>query len=229
MVSFVIFSKDKQLALDYIKNECAKQRIAEFDQIVLNKDSSEKIAAQSIGIDSIKMLQKKIYLKPMQSEDKAVIVQDGQMLTTEAQNAMLKILEEPPLHTFIYILVSHPSELLPTILSRCKIVILEQSDIINEKEVEQMNSLIQSLAKMTNGEKLKLAETMAKQKPSAILWLEALLQALRSNIYTAGEQNDKKTLKQYLQFAKQIQLTLRAIQTTNVNLRLTLENLLLSL
>jgi DNA polymerase-3 subunit delta' len=74
----------------------------------------------SISIESIRGLQKFLQLKTTGSKAfrRAVIVEAAQALTTEAQNALLKLLEEPPADTIIILTASSSRALLPTILSR---------------------------------------------------------------------------------------------------------------
>src|SRR5665213_3576385 len=96
MVSFIIESKNAELGQKEIARICAEKHIASVDQLLISLETNEK-PTQSIGIQEIKKLQQKIYFKPLQSKEKAIIIQDAETLTTEAQNALLKILEEPPL------------------------------------------------------------------------------------------------------------------------------------
>lgn len=78
-------------------------------------DSGDK---KSIGVDAIRNIQKDIYVRPFKSENKVYIITDGTLLTAEAQNAMLKILEEPPEYVVFIIIATTASALLQTISSR---------------------------------------------------------------------------------------------------------------
>lgn len=60
-----------------------------------------------------------IDLKPYSSRYKIYIIPDAQMMNTQAQNALLKTLEEPPEYAVIMLLTSNVDKFLPTILSRC--------------------------------------------------------------------------------------------------------------
>ena len=59
-----------------------------------------------------------VYIKPY-SDHKIYIIPDAELMTPQAQNALLKTLEEPPLYTTIIILTSNIDAFLPTIISRC--------------------------------------------------------------------------------------------------------------
>jgi DNA polymerase III delta prime subunit len=75
---------------------------------------------KAIGIEKVRELEHFLSLKvPGKAEhNRAVIITEADLLTTEAQNALLKTLEEPPAGCLIILAVSHPEALLPTIRSR---------------------------------------------------------------------------------------------------------------
>lgn len=74
----------------------------------------------SISIESIRTLQQFVRLKTTGKAKirRAIIVEHADSMTTEAQNAFLKLLEEPPADTIIVMTVGHINNLLPTIRSR---------------------------------------------------------------------------------------------------------------
>lgn len=74
---------------------------------------------KSIGVDAVREMAKDVYIKPFSAEKKVYIIDDGMSLTDEAQNAMLKILEEPPEYAVFIIITTSSAGLLPTVCSRC--------------------------------------------------------------------------------------------------------------
>lgn len=76
----------------------------------------------SIGIDEVRTLKRHIFQKPVKLPNKIVIITDAQTLTIEAQNALLKILEEPPSSAIIILEARDKTDLLPTIVSRTTVV-----------------------------------------------------------------------------------------------------------
>ena len=72
----------------------------------------------SIGVDTVRQLTTDIYIKPLIASKKIYIIADGQNLTAEAQNSLLKILEEPPSYAVIFLLTTSREALLQTVLSR---------------------------------------------------------------------------------------------------------------
>lgn len=79
-------------------------------------------SSDAIKIEQIRQLQIDINLRPYEGKTKVFIVNDAHNLTAEAQNAILKILEEPPQDSLIILLSAKPQLLFKTIISRCKIL-----------------------------------------------------------------------------------------------------------
>mgnify|MGYP004597069815 CR=1 FL=1 len=74
----------------------------------------------SLGVDEIRQkLCNTMDIKPFSSPYKIYIVPEAETMTVEAQNALLKTIEEPPEYGVVILLTSNISELLPTIQSRC--------------------------------------------------------------------------------------------------------------
>lgn len=76
----------------------------------------------SIKIDQIRYLQQKIQEKPIISEKKVYVIDDADTMTVEAQNCLLKTLEEPPEFATIILIGSNENAFLTTIKSRCMIL-----------------------------------------------------------------------------------------------------------
>ncbi|MBU0619105.1 DNA polymerase III subunit gamma/tau [Patescibacteria group bacterium] len=82
-------------------------------------DLIEIDAASNRGIDDIRDLKQKIRLTPAVFKYKVYIIDEVHMLTTEAFNALLKTLEEPPSHAVFILCTTEPHKLPDTIVSRC--------------------------------------------------------------------------------------------------------------
>ncbi|MBS3903463.1 MAG: AAA family ATPase [Anaplasmataceae bacterium] len=98
---------------------------------------------KTIGIDEAREVRSYLSQTPLSSSRKMIVVDDAHKLTPQAQNALLKIVEEPPAHSFI-ILIAHDYELLlPTLFSRlpkiyfAPLAISEVSSWLLEKGVER--------------------------------------------------------------------------------------------
>jgi DNA polymerase III delta prime subunit len=75
--------------------------------------------ARSIGIEQIRTVMEKISRQPFSGLRSLVAVMEAHRATTEAQNAFLKVLEEPPPSSVIVLVTERTDLLLPTVLSRC--------------------------------------------------------------------------------------------------------------
>ena len=83
-------------------------------------DVLEMDAASNRGIDEIRELRDKVNLAPSSGRMKVYIIDEVHMLTTEAFNALLKMLEEPPEHVIFVLATTEKHKVLPTIISRCQ-------------------------------------------------------------------------------------------------------------
>jgi len=79
-----------------------------------------KPAVNVIKIAPIRSLRDTLALKPFEARYRFVIVESAQAMTIPAANALLKVLEEPPMRTTLILMANKSSDLLPTITSRCQ-------------------------------------------------------------------------------------------------------------
>ena len=79
----------------------------------------------SIKIEQIRNMQLKVAEKPIVSTKKVYVIQEADTMTQEAQNALLKTLEEPPEYITIILIASNENSILNTIKSRCTKIVFE--------------------------------------------------------------------------------------------------------
>lgn len=109
---------------------------------------------KSIKIEQIRYLQEKIAEKPIVSDKKVYIINDADFMTKEAQNCLLKTLEEPPEYASIILVLSNESKLLATIKSRCTKIVFEplsNDEIIKYFSINQIDALNENILKVCNG------------------------------------------------------------------------------
>jgi DNA polymerase-3 subunit delta' len=75
---------------------------------------------KEIGIDRIRELKRFMQLRPVGGKVKVALIDDAHLLSIAAQNALLKVLEEPPDRSFLVLVSCNPDALLPTVRSRCQ-------------------------------------------------------------------------------------------------------------
>lgn len=83
-------------------------------------DVQEIDAASNRGVEEIRDLREKVKYAPTEVRRKVYIIDEVHMLTTEAFNALLKTLEEPPSHAMFILATTEPHKLPATIISRCQ-------------------------------------------------------------------------------------------------------------
>lgn len=86
----------------------------------------------SISVDEIRRMRADLQIKPYAGPHKIYIIPDAEKLTVQAQNALLKTLEEPPEYAVILLIADGTSTFLPTILSRCVIL---QTRAVEEAQI----------------------------------------------------------------------------------------------
>lgn len=95
-----------------------EKEVVDLESLEKNPDVHMVEAEGSIGIESVKNLQKKMIFQPFQEKVQIAIIDNAQLLTIEAQNALLKTLEEPSSKSEYILMVDNQKNLLDTILSR---------------------------------------------------------------------------------------------------------------
>ncbi len=124
-------------------------------------DVMEIDAASNRGIDEIRELRERVNFVPSQGKYKVYIIDEVHMLTTEAFNALLKTLEEPPAHVIFILATTEPQKIPATILSRCqrydfrKIAPLEiqrrLQEILDSYGIEAEDGVLQLIVKKAEG------------------------------------------------------------------------------
>jgi len=84
---------------------------------------------ERIGIDQVREVIRQAQFAPVQADRKVCLISRAEALTTEAGNALLKVMEEPPRGLAFVLLADHPSDLLPTIVSRSRLVRVPPPDV----------------------------------------------------------------------------------------------------
>ncbi len=91
-------------------------------------------AKSTIKIDDVRAIPAAVAKKPYEGGYQAVVIAQADTMTPQAQNALLKVIEEPPAHTVFMLGAQNTKNILPTILSRC--IILKTS--FSREETEKL-------------------------------------------------------------------------------------------
>ncbi len=112
-------------------------------------DIVEIDAASNRGIDDVRVLRDQAYLMPTSLKKKVFIIDEVHMLTKEAFNALLKLLEEPPKHTTFILCTTDPAKIPDTVLSRLVRVNFKKG---------KKNEILKSLKRSLEGEGIKASD-----------------------------------------------------------------------
>ncbi len=135
-------------------------------------DVIEIDGASNRGIDEIRSLRESIKFAPASGKFKIYIIDEVHMLTTEAFNALLKTLEEPPEFVKFIFATTHPHKVIPTVLSRCQRfdfrripvieIIAQLEKIIKSENVYVDKEVLFAIARASDGA-LRDAESILDQ------------------------------------------------------------------
>ena len=147
--------------------------------------SDKKRAQPIIRMETIRFLQDQLYNKP-QKKRRVVWIEDAHTMRAEAQNALLKVLEDPP-NSLVFLLSGSIAGVLPTVRSRCRIVRFQNGSrtALSKEEVTAAGHILMLLFRNGSRQAQYLLSEQ-KQNMSAMLTNMALLLheivAWRSNI-----------------------------------------------
>ncbi len=119
-----------------------------------------------ISVEEVRALCADVQIKPYQREHKFYIISDAEKMNAQAQNALLKTLEEPPAYAHLLLLTNGENQLLPTVLSRCVMLKMQPvsdariaSYLMEEKGIAPAEAaLFAGFADGNPGRALQLAE-----------------------------------------------------------------------
>ena len=146
-----------------------------------NSDIVEIDAASNNGVDEIRELRDKVNLVPTNSKYKVYIIDEVHMLTTQAFNALLKTLEEPPSHVIFILATTEPYKVPLTVASRCQK--FQFSKISNDEIVRRLEFIVNSENLSVDKEILiEIARLSDGGLRDAINMLDQLLSYRKDNI-----------------------------------------------
>lgn len=86
---------------------------------ITHRKKNEADRQTALGVEDIRRMRADVMIRPYSGEYKVYILPDAENMTQQAQNALLKTLEEPPAYAVIFLLAQEITSFLPTVLSRC--------------------------------------------------------------------------------------------------------------
>lgn len=203
-------TREKELFKDISNNKSP-------DVFILEPEKEKK----SIGIEQVRICVKFLQEKPFELRNKYLIIPQAEKLTREAQNALLKVLEEPPVYADIRLGTKAEQDLLETVISRCKRIDIKNRVGDIEKKEESSYSDYALLKKMSIGERLDFIDDLSKEEREDIIeilenWME------KERTLLIGTPNNTKSIKALIQVREDL-------ENTNINTKLSLEYLVINI
>lgn len=98
-------------------------------------DFREVDSADFRGIDTVREIRKQAHYKPLEGDARVWLIDECHKMTNDAQNALLKILEDTPSHVYFILATTDPQKLIPTIKGRCTTFTVR---LLNENEMMKL-------------------------------------------------------------------------------------------
>ncbi len=189
----------------------------EIDLDLKSQDFIRITPVKEFSIKDSRLIIKKSSLSPLFSKNKVILVENFTNPSHQAQNSLLKILEEPPLSTLIILLSETKNNILPTILSRVITVDFHSKPSSNSEQssVEAFISQITS-SELSLGQKLMLLDKMKEVE------LKILIKDLQITL-------NKPNLNKSELFLVKSLLDINNLVKVNVKSRLILDNIIIAL
>lgn len=121
---------------------CGKTTLARIFANKINKGLGQPIeidGASNNGVDNVRQIIDSAQERSLDSEYKIYIIDECHMITTQAWNAMLKLVEEPPKYTLFFFCTTDPQKIPQTIVNRCQVFTLSR---VNNEDIKNRLSYI---------------------------------------------------------------------------------------
>lgn len=184
----------------------------------------------SIGIDEIRKLKAALTRKAFGGKKRLVVIKRIDKATLQAQNALLKLLEEPPEKTHFLLTANNLDKVIKTIASRAEIIRtshqLSRKDKSETKKEDIGREIYLKIRKASPGKRIILAQNQAKSREEAKKTLECLKSYLHAQLH--AKNNKDYSLKEIKSSLSKIISAFDFLER-NVNYKLTLDILFLGL
>src|SRR3989338_4642263 len=219
MQTFLLLSENKNFIEKELSRFKDKLHVSPFDII-------ETFAEISLGIDVVRQLLKNSQLTPFKGSHRLIIIRDINKATREAQNALLKFLEESLPSTVIILLSDNLQNILPTVVSRCQIIKEKTNHKKNNIKNKDFKSIFLKLLAANIKQRLSYVQKEILQRQDAYIFVKNLTDLLESELTTSTH-----PLLDPLETARLLKKVSSASRflDNNVNYKLVLDILLLGL
>jgi hypothetical protein len=178
MHAYIFSGSSENTRILSIEKLLSDYKINQFDVVSLTSENP------SIGVNDVRQFIRTLMLTPKQSPYVGGIIKNAELMTPEAQNALLKTLEEPPPKVILILGVTNEILLLPTIKSRCQIQRLSDDHSDSPKVNESWEKLFNTLFSINIGEKMLFVQSVTTNREESLICIDYLIRNLQAKIYS---------------------------------------------
>lgn len=187
---------------------------------------------QYISIEQIRAMQQQAYLSHLEG-DYQVFLLAARQLRKESANSLLKVLEEPPAQTVFLLYAQKDLDILPTVLSRCQVIRIQEKNVPVRKELlTKASQWLGDFPQLSRDRLLSWGEKWDKDKQGVREFLLAALECCHSTILAITKETSPEQvaarIQPWLESAGILEDTVEALDK-NVNQRLLLDVMVLKL
>ena len=187
---------------------------------------------QYISIEQIRAMQQQAYLSHLEGTYQVFLL-SARQLRKESANSLLKVLEEPPAQTVFLLYAQKDLDILPTVLSRCQIIRLQEKSALVRKELlAKASQWLGDFPQLSKDRLLSWGEKWDKDRQGVREFLLAALQCCHSKILKMTKENPSEQvvalIQPWLESAAVLEEVVEALDK-NVNQRLLLDVMVLKL
>ncbi len=147
---------------------------------IYETDGIEKSKSKNFSVDAIRKVRDDAFIAPNESNKKVYILKNAKNMNEQAQNALLKILEEPPSYVYFIIVAQSRSTMLETVLSRVQIFsLLSDEGEITDKEMQAVKGIVKSLLSVNELSLMEQTAVFQKNNQLAKSVLQLLTEVFR--------------------------------------------------
>ncbi len=184
----------------------------------------EVLPDPTIGIDAVRSVQHVLGRKPYGGGNRLIILREADKATIEAQNALLKLLEEPPESTYIVVFAGTEEKILDTVRSRSHIIRIAPEAGTGNNHREVIAQLVKIL-RSGPGERVLISQNLSKTREDTLTFLNQLIPAVSAQLHHPAPELSLP-IKQIATILKHSEHARRYVEG-NVNFKATLDILFL--
>ena len=140
----------------------------------------KKGKSNTFSVDAVRDVRDDAFIVPNESDKKIYILKNGQNMNEQAQNAILKILEEPPSYVFFIIVTTSKSTMLETVLSRVQVFsLLSDEEQVTDKEMAIVKNMVSAILNVNEIDLMEQTAVFLKNNQLAKTILGLLTEVFR--------------------------------------------------